>query len=138
MHISLLRHGFFLVLLALLTGMFIPALQIPRLALSAHTIAILSGVLLIATGACWEAFRLGPRQSSLLIAALLVSSYGNWLACVLGAALGAGAMTPLASAGHLASTGAENLVAAILVAVVITSFVAVALALWGLRRGESR
>lgn len=138
MHTGLLRHGFFLILLALLTGLFIPALQIPRLALSAHTIAILSGVLLIATGACWSAFRLGRRLSLALVGSLLLSSYGNWLACVAGAALGAGGMTPVASAGRLASAGAENLVAAILVVVVISSFVAVVLALWGLRGGNTR
>lgn len=135
MHINLLRHGFILILLALVTGLVVPAMQIPRLAVSAHTIAVLGGVLLIAVGTCWSVLRLTHIQSSILVVALLVSSYGNWLACLAGAMLGAGTMTPVASAGVTASPSAESLVSVMLVAVVISSFIAVALCLWGLRPG---
>ena len=47
---GLLRHGFVLIAAALCSGFVIPAAKIPRLALSAHTIGVLSGVLLIAVG----------------------------------------------------------------------------------------
>lgn len=133
MHRPLLRHGFILILLALLSGLAIPSLSIPRLGLSAHTIGILSGTLLIAIGAIWKQFRLGSRQQWLMYWAWLYASYVNWLGCLLGATLGAGQTTPVAAAGAQGAPWAESLVAGLLISVALASLLAITLALWGIR-----
>jgi hydroxylaminobenzene mutase len=129
----MIRHGFILMLLALISGLFIPAMAIPRLGLSAHTIGILSGALLIAIGAVWPQFGLSDRQRIVMYWSWLYSSYMNWLGCLVGAVLGAGRMTPVASAGAVGPPVAESVVAVMLVSVAVVSFIAIGLSLWGLR-----
>ncbi len=134
MNISLFRHAFALILLSLIGAFFIPAMAIPRLGLSAHTIGTLSGVLLIGVGAIWQHFQLSHAQRAWLKGAWLYSSYMNWLACIIGAALGVGRMTPIASAGQVGGNAAEALVSALFASVAIASLIAVGMSLWGLRR----
>lgn len=133
MNRNIIRHGFILILIALLSGLFIPAMPIPRLGLSAHTIGILSGVLLLAIGGIWQQFSLSPRQTQIMYWSWLYSSYVNWLGCLVGAVFGAGKATPLASAGTIGSEAAEGAVALLLGSVALASFIAVGLSLWGLR-----
>ncbi len=136
MNISLLRHAFVLILLSLIGGLFIPAMAIPRLGLSAHTVGVLGGVLLIAVGAIWQQFQLSGAQAAWLKWSWIFSSHVNWLACFLGGLLGAGKMTPIAAAGHVGGDTVEGLVAALFASVAVASFVAVGLSLWGLRRAH--
>jgi hydroxylaminobenzene mutase len=138
MNLSLIRHGFVVMLLGLVGGFFIPAMTIPRLAVSAHTIAILGGVLLIALGIMWREFALSERQRVVLHWCWLYSSYVNWLGCLVGAMTGAGRVTPVASAGATGPPAAEAAVGLLLGSVGIVSLVAVGLALWGLRRASVR
>ena len=137
MNRPIIRHGFVLILLALLTGFLLPAAEIPRLGLSAHTIAILSGVLLIGVGAVWPLFQLSARQCQVMYWTWVYSSYANWLGCLIGAFTGAGRMTPVASSGMEAGAVAEAVVAALLLSGALTSLVAVGLSIWGLRRGAT-
>ena len=134
MNTHLFRQAFVLILLSLIGGLLVPLMAIPRLGLSAHTIGLLSGVLLIAIGAIWPHFRLSSTQALVHQWAWLYSSYANWLACLLGALLGAGKMTPIASAAATGSPLEEALVAALFGSVGLSSFIAVGLSLWGLRR----
>ncbi|MGM0575171.1 MAG: hydrogenase [Myxococcota bacterium] len=139
MNRRLIRHGFVLILVALLSGLFVPVMQIPRLGLSAHTIGILGGVLLIAVGAVWQHFALSDRQRRVMSWSWLYSSYVNWLGCLVGAIFGAGRTTPVAADGAEGPAGAEAVVAVLLISVGVASFVAVGLSLWGLRlRRESQ
>mgnify|MGYP006295257225 CR=1 FL=1 len=133
MNKAIIRHGFILILLALVSGMFISKMVIPRLGLSAHTIGILSGVLLIGIGAIWQQFTLSSRQASVMYWSWLYSSYVNWFGCLVGAALGAGKTTPVASAGVVGPPAAEFIVAVLLMSVALASFIAVGLSIWGLR-----
>jgi hydroxylaminobenzene mutase len=133
-NVSLFRHAFVLILLSLIGSFFIPAMVTPRLGLSAHTIGVLSGVLLIAVGTIWQHFSLSNAQGAWLKWSWLCSSYVNWLACIVGAFLGAGKMTPLASAGQVGGSTVEALVSALFISVGIASLIAVGLSLWGLRR----
>jgi hydroxylaminobenzene mutase len=135
---SIVRHGFILIAAALLSGFVIPAARIPRLALSAHSIGVLSGVLLIAVGVVWSQFALSERQARAMSWAWLYSSYVNWFAILLGAILGTGRMTPVASAGAVGSPAAEAAVSIMLVTVGLVSLVAVGLALWGMRGEQPR
>lgn len=126
-----------LILLALISGLLVPAMHIPRLGLSAHTIGILSGTLLIAIGAIWKELALSPRHLQILFWAWLYASYVNWLGCLVGAIFGAGKMTPLASAGAQGPAFAEALVAILLTSVAVVSFVAVGMSIRGLRKREA-
>lgn len=132
MHLSFLRHGFILILLALLTGLAVPNAVIPRLVLSAHSIGIISGLLLIAIGCVWRAFNLTDLQAKWMAACWLFSSYANWFACLLGGLLGAGRMTPVAAAGVTGAPTVELIVSGLLMVVAASALVAVVLALWGL------
>jgi hydroxylaminobenzene mutase len=134
---TIIKHGFILILLALVSGLFVPAMHIPRLGLSAHTIGILSGTLLIAIGAIWKEFFLSARQLQIMFGSWLYSSYVNLLGCVIGAVFGAGKTTPVASAGAVGPAFAEALVAILLASVGLVSFVAVGLSIWGLRKREA-
>lgn len=133
MNNKIIRHGFILILLALISGLFIPAMTIPRLGLSSHTIGIVSGVLLISIGAIWQQFSLSDKQLKWLYFSWLYSSYVNWLGCLTGAILGAGKSTPIAASGKIGLETGENIVAFMLVSVALLSFIAIGLSLWGLR-----
>lgn len=133
MEIGLFRFGFVLILLSLVGGLFVRFTRVPRLALSAHTIGLLSGVLLIAVGAIWQHFSLTHVQAEWLKWSWVYSSYVNWFAVLLGAILGTGKATPVASGGLVGNAPAENIVAALLATVAVSSFIAVGLSLWCLR-----
>ena len=138
MNLSLLRHGFLLILLGLLTGFLVPALALPRLALAAHTIALLSGAFLILLGAIWAQFTLSRHAGHTMKWLWIYSSYANWLGCLIGAATGAGKMTPIAAMGSSGPLWAETLVAILLISVGITALIAAILSLWGLRVGSNK
>ena len=130
---SSVRWGFVLILLALLGAFFIPQASIPRLALSAHTVGLMSGLLLIVFGllsphlALSSTFVLGTRLL------WIYSGFANWLGCFYGAWAGAVTMTPVASAGRQGSTFDEAIVSLLLISVAVTALLAVGLTLWGLR-----
>lgn len=133
MNNNIIRHGFILIALALVFGIFIPTMEVPRLGLSAHTIGVLSGVLLIALGAIWQQFSLSVHQLRLMCWAWLYSSYANWLGCLIGAIFGAGNATPVASGEYVGTPLVENIVTTLLVSVAAASLIAVSLSIWGLR-----
>ena len=129
---TLLRLGFVLVLLALVTGLGVPAFASPRLGLTAHTVGLLGGLFLVVLGAVWPAFVLGPRAAVVLRWCWTYAAYANWAASVLGAATGAGRMTPLAGAGMRGGAAAELAVGALLVSLSIAALAGAGLAVWGL------
>lgn len=133
MNISIFRYALTLILISLVAAFFVPVTTVPRLALSAHTIGVLSGVLLIAIGAIWQHFQLTHGQRLGLQWSWIYSSYANWLGCLVGAIFGAGRMTPVASAGLEGAALPEAVVSGLLGTAAIVSLVAVALSLWGLR-----
>ena len=133
MNNNAIRHGFILIALALIFGVFIPSMEVPRLGLSAHTIGVLSGVLLIALGAIWQQFSLSARQLLVMYWAWLYSSYVNWLGCLIGAIFGAGNTTSVASGEYVGTPLIENIVTTLLMSVAASSLVAVGLSIWGLR-----
>ena len=133
MNDRLLRHALVLILVSLVGGLFVPAMPIPRLGLSAHTIGIVSGALLLSIGIIWPRFNLPTRGRTVLEWSWIGSSWANWAGCMAGASLGAGRMTPVASAGAIASPAAEALVAILLGITAVLSLAAAGLSLWGLR-----
>ena len=86
----LIRHGMVLFLLGLLTGILIPTLTSPRLALAAHMEGLLNGIFLIVVGGVlWKELRLSERAASASVWLLLIAAYASWGFCLLAAAFGA-------------------------------------------------
>lgn len=131
-----IQLGFLLILLSLLGGFAIPLMVSPRLALAAHAVGIMGGLLLIAVGALARAFLLGPRARGVMMWAWVYAAYANWIACFLAAATGASRLTPIAGAGTRGSALAETAVAFLLQSLAAASLVAGGLAVWGFRKGR--
>ena len=133
---NLVKHGFVLILLSLLTGFFIPLAEAPRLALSAHTIGLISGILLLTLSAVWKFLALSDRQEKVAYWGWVYSSYANWFAILFGAVVGTGRMTPLASRGIEATDTAELFVAFLLISLSIAALIAVGLSILGVIRQQ--
>lgn len=133
MNRTLLRLGFTLVLLALLTGLAVPQFANQRLGLAAHTVGLLGGLFLVVLGLVMPAITLGPRAAAALRWCWIYAVYANWLASVLGAMTGASRMTPLAGAGTSGGSLAEAGVSILLVSLSVAAIVGTGLAVWGLR-----
>lgn len=138
MNKSMIQWGFLLIGLGLLTGFIIPMTQLPRLGLSAHTIALLSGIFLMALGAVWGQFTLTDGQKKWLGLSWLYASYANWFGILLGAFLGAGKMTPLAAKGATGSEGSELAVAVFLGSLSLAALIGTGLAVYGLRSAPQK
>ncbi len=62
----LLQVGVGLILMAALAGLAIPNFAVPRLALSAHLIGLLQGILLLLLGSLWARLDLTRTQCTLV------------------------------------------------------------------------
>ena len=131
---GLIKHGFNLIFLALVTGFAIPQAESPRLALSAHTIGPLSGILLLAVAGIWQRLRLSQRQLRVTYWGWVYSGYTNWAGILFGAMVGTGRMTPLASGGATGAELPEMLVGFLLMSLSLAALIASNLSIWGLVR----
>jgi hydroxylaminobenzene mutase len=134
---QLLRAGFFLFLLALLTGFLIPALNNPRMGLSAHLTGVMNGFFLILLGLSWERLRLAGRSASLVYGLALFAAYTNWTINLLGAALGTGKLTPLVADGRVGKPWQEALVNTGAVSLALAVIACVGIVIWSLRKPAS-
>jgi hydroxylaminobenzene mutase len=110
---ALVRAGFVLFTLALLTGFAIPAFLNHRMALAAHVTGILNALILMALGLAWGLLAVSPRQATLTRGAFLYATYANWATSCLGAAWGTTRLTPLSAAGYGAAPWKEAVVLAL-------------------------
>jgi len=136
MNRTLLRLGFVLVFLGLLTGLAVSRFANPRLGLAAHTVGLLGGLFLVVLGVAAPAFELGPRQAAVLRWCWVYAAYANWLASVLGAVTGASRMTPLAGSGTKGGEFAETIVAFLLASLSVAALFGTGLAVWALWRRQ--
>jgi hydroxylaminobenzene mutase len=130
----LVRAGFILFTLALLTGFAVPAFLNPRMAVAGHLTAILNALLLIVLGLTWGLLAFRPRQARLTRLAFLLGAYASWGAACLAAAWGTSRATPLAGAGHSAAPWKEDLVQAIQVSIVLVILAGALSVLYALRQ----
>ena len=128
-----IQLGFVLILLGLFTGLAIPELKSPRLGVGAHTVAILSGLVLIILGALARSFTLGARASAIMMASWVYAAYANWVACLLGAITGASRLTPIAGAGTSGDPVSEAVVSFLLLSLSVAAIAGTSLAVWGFR-----
>ncbi len=105
---SLIRAGFLLLTLALLTGFAIPAFLNQKMALAAHVTGILNALVLIALGLSWGLLAVGTLQARLTRGTFLYATYGSWGASCLAAAWGTNRLTPLSGAGYGAAPWKES------------------------------
>ncbi len=106
----LIRAGFVLFTLALITGLAVPAFLNPRMAVAAHLTGVLNALLLIALGLAWGFLTVSPLQAKLTRAAFLFGTYANWGTSCLAAAWGTNRLTPLSGAGFNAAPWKEAVV----------------------------
>ncbi len=106
----LVRHGMALFLLGLVVGVVVPAFTNPRMGLSAHLGALMTGTFLLALGAVWDEVRLGARAAMWAAGLTLYGSWASAIALVLAAVFGTASMTPIASVGHAAVAWQEAVV----------------------------
>lgn len=115
----LIRAGFVLFTLALVTGLAVPAFLNPRMALAAHLTGVLNALTLVALGLTWGFLSLSPRQAKLTRAAFLYSAYASWGTSCLAAAWGTSRLTPLSGSGHSATPWKEAVVQGLQVSIVL-------------------
>jgi hypothetical protein len=106
----LIRAGFVLLTLALLTGLAVPAFLNHRMAVAAHLTGVVNALLLIALGLAWELLAMSPVQAKLTRGAFLYATYANWGTSCLAAAWGTSRLTPLSGAGYAATAWEEGVV----------------------------
>jgi len=107
---SLIRAGFVLFSLALVTGLAIPAFHNPKMALAAHVTGVLNALVLVALGLSWGIVAPGPRQGRFVRGAFLYATFVNWGSSCLAAAWGTTRLTPISGAGFGAAPWQETLV----------------------------
>jgi len=130
----LLRTGVLFLLLTSLWGFLFPALRSPALGRSAHSLAGLVAVLLMAFGLAWPQLQLAPRASLWAEVLLVYSSAAIVLAFALGALWGAGSETmPIAAQGAHGAAWQEWTIKLVSYSSAPTGLAAFALAWWGLR-----
>jgi hydroxylaminobenzene mutase len=132
----LMAMGATLFFLGLLSGLAVPAMTNPRMAVAAHLEAVMNGLFLIAVGAVWSRVSLPRRLLPWTSGLLGCGAYGNWFFVCLAALFGASKTMPLAGAGYAALPWQENLVTAGLVTAALAMLAGSGLLVWGFFRRE--
>ena len=108
---KMLRHGFALVLLGLITGFFIPMLLNPRAGVTAHLEGVQNGMLLLLIALFFPDMELKAKGRMFLYWGGLYGAYANYGSSLLTAMWGTYKLTPIASEGFdSAPAWQENLV----------------------------
>ena len=130
----LLRLGVVLFLFTSFEGFIIPALAVPNLGRSVHTLSAFTGVLFLAMGLMWPMLKLGTTASRVAFWFLIYSALATIAGFVVAALLGAGgSIIPIAAQGVRGSDLQEAMIQAITYPAAPTGIVAFGLILWGLR-----
>lgn len=133
MQTLLFALGLVLFLLGLLTGLAVPALKNPRMALSSHLEALLNGIFLVVLGLLWPHLHLSPAWGVAAVALVAYAGYANWLATLLAAAWGAGRrFAPIATGDHESSAGKEGFVSFLLISLSLAILAGVVIVIAGL------
>jgi hydroxylaminobenzene mutase len=134
----LLRAGFVLFLLALLTGLAIPAFLNAKMALAAHVTGVLNALMLIVLGLAWGLLVAGPALARLTRGLFLFGTYTNWGTSCLAAAWGTSRFTPMSGAGFSAAPWQEAVVQVLQISLALAMVTGAALVVYALRPSASR
>ena len=130
---SLVRAGFLLFTLALLTGFAVPAFLNQKMALAAHLSGIMNALILMALGLAWGLLTMNPLQAKLTRGLFLFGTFANWATGCLAAAWGTSRLTPLSGAGYGAVAWREAVVQALQVSVTLAILAGALSAAYALR-----
>jgi len=133
----LIRAGFVLFILALLTGFAIPAFLNQRMAVAAHLTGLLNAVVLIALGLAWGLLVLGPTQAKFTRGAFLYGTYANWASSCLAAAWGTSRLTPLSGGEYGAAPWKETVVQILQISLALAILAGAASVVYALRSSPS-
>jgi (hydroxyamino)benzene mutase len=129
----LFKLGLALFLVGLLTGLAVPALKNPRMALSSHLEAILNGMFLVLLGLLWPHVDLPHAWGVTAVSLIVYAGYANWLATLLAALWGAGRkLAPIAAGEHEGSASKEGIVSFLLVSLSVAIVAGVVMVIAGL------
>jgi hydroxylaminobenzene mutase len=106
---ELIVAGAILFLLGLVQGVALPFVKNPRMALSAHTDGLQSGLALIASGVIWNLLDLSQIQFQIAFYSALIGYYGLWIGITSASITGASRALPMAGKGCSGSPAAEML-----------------------------
>jgi hydroxylaminobenzene mutase len=132
MDTHLIQLGILLFLLGLLTGLAGPKLKNPRMGLASHLEGVMNGIFLVILGLIWP--RLGLSHAWLVVTFWLIvyAAFANWVATLLAAAWGAGALMPIAGGNHKAAPRRERVIGFLLVSLALCVIAACVVILVGL------
>ena len=134
----LLQVGVGLLLVAVLLGLVIPRFAVPRLALSAHLVGFLQGILLLALASPWARFRLTEGQSAVAFWLVTYQAVAAFASNLLAAAWGAGnSILPMAAGPAHGTTVQETIITVGLRSAGAALIALLLLLLWGLRRAPA-
>jgi (hydroxyamino)benzene mutase len=132
----LIFFGILLFLLGLLAGFAVPVMANPRMGLTTHLEGVMNGLFLVVLGLIWHRVALGPRGAGITLGLALYGSFANFLAVLIAAITGAGAMMPIA--GGVEGTPVQEAVISFLLISLSLAMVAVSvLVLVGLWKGRA-
>jgi len=129
----LLRHGFALYTLGLLTGLVAYVLANPRMGVAAHVEGVVNAIFLIVLGVAWSRLGLRGRAATWAYWAAIVGAYANWGVPLFSAIVGA-SQPKLAGSGFEASPWAETVLQISPIGGVVAPLLCAALVLRALHR----
>jgi len=132
---ALIVLGLALFLLGLLTGLAVPAVKNPRMAVASHLQGMTNGPFLMLVGLLWPSLHLPGTWEVVAVCVLVYGTYANWLATQLGALWGAGRrFAPGAAGDHRASPAQERIVDLLLITLAPAMLLGTALLIVGMLR----
>jgi hydroxylaminobenzene mutase len=131
----ILRAGFVLFLLSLLTGLAIPVTANPKMALASHLTGFLGALSLMVLAVAWPALSRRALPARLIRYSFLSAAYANWAASALASAWGTSHLTPLSGSGFSAVAWQEALVGFLQVGQGVVILLGSALAIYELGPG---
>src|SRR5215475_15167608 len=130
----LLQLGIALFLFTSFEGFVIPAVAVPNLGRSVHTLSAFSGVLFLAVGLMWPMLNFGTTAARIAFWFFVYSAFATIAAFVLAAFWGAGgSIIPIAAQGARGSDFQEAVIQAVMYPAAPTGIIAFMLMLWGVR-----
>ncbi len=135
----LLQLGMLLFFGALLIGLAIPALAVPRLGVAAHLNGVIGALFLVVLGLVWPQLRLSPTASNLAFWLAPYSFFVATLMPLLGGMWGAGgAMLPIAAGTARGTPFQEGVIATGLITAAVAVITLSVLLVLGLRGGAGQ
>ena len=136
---KLISYGVLLFTMGIVTQLLVYFMINPRMAQSAHTVALMSGMFLVLLGLIWDQMDLPARFSKVAYFLFLYSTFSAWGSMFIAAIFGTSRNTPFASKGISgAAEWQETITDLAYLSFFVTIVLTCLVTMWGLRRGAAR